>query len=699
MSSVVNEQDYITKKSTKTVSSSYAVAAYNTLFEVVFFLIYIIIFSSPILYWTKIAKSGMLYSLMSGDSKYCSPFINEGKPTDASYDKFLPNKHDDEYIATDKFSLWKKDVGLLTYGKVIKFDYNKNVIDSLGKMTFWKKLLFGFNVQYDYKKEESFVPLFDTYSGFGIYYTFARGLTLFNIKVINYIFLFLSWIPIPEAILYILPALAPLYVLGIFQYIFYILLMFNFAITCLYLIYQVFAIIFYYIGLLSDKVQQSGIDSWSTLKIVSVIFFWTVIFWLSILFVIFIILPISVLLVMGSLGIYGIFMMVLLAINPLALLFYIAYTFEANICDVTKKNDDGKWDILPNDKYNCLTLMKDNFRYKWNWIIFTITLIVLYNILKTYNVSGINILIVIVILYLVSWTIRNRLVDDDTSSNKNKFVTSSYSEDELREQNMTHIAKYNDIFKDDYNDNYECTNNEISNEMIDTPKPKPIPTPTPTPTPSSEPVENKGEDWFQTLTNNIHPSDSDAYKSSEPTSVPVSSTPATESTTPATESTTVSTTPSTESTTVSTTPSTESATVSTTPAAESTKPVSPKPRGLIRSIFGNSKNTKSPDSNVSDTNTSETPGIDSANPGSPKSRGLIHSMFGNSKNTKSPDSNASDTNTSETPGIDSNVKPIKKKSLSNRVTSYFQSKPQSSPDMSGNVSPPENVPPPDSAKQ
>ena len=467
MSSVVNEQDYITKKSTQNVSSSYAVAAYNTLFEVVFFLIYIVIFSCPILYWTKIAKSGMLYSLMSGDNKYCSPFINEGLVTNASYDEYLPNKHDDEYIATDKLSLWKKDVGLLTYGKVIKFDYNKNVVESLGNQTFWKKLIFGFNVQNDYKKEESYFPLFNTYSGFGIYYTFARGLTLFNLKVINYIFLFVSWIPIPEALLYILPALAPLYVMGTFQSIFFLLLFFNFIITCLYLIYQIFAVIFYYIGLLSEKVQESGIDNWSKMKIISVFFFWTVIFWISILFIIFIVIPVMILLVMGSLGIYGIFMMVLLAINPLALLFYIAFTFEADICDVTK-NDNGKWN-LTNDKYSCLTLMKDNFRYKWNWIIFAITLIVLYNILKTYDVSGLNILIVIVILYVVSWTIRNRLVDDETTSNKNKYVSTSYSEDELKEQNMIHIPEYNNIFKNDYNKNYVCKNNKISNEFIDTP--------------------------------------------------------------------------------------------------------------------------------------------------------------------------------------------------------------------------------------
>lgn len=429
-------------------------------FQVLTFFIYLLLLSAPIVYWTKIAKSGILFNLKSNGELYCSPFINSGSEITETNHKIGEDgnliEHNIEFIKTDQISFFSNPVSYETWGKIIMFDYKKNIIDRLATKDTWKKFLFGFNVEEDITQNVIYknpaLNFIHTTKWFGSYFKLVRFLTWFNIGVLRNVFLYLSIIP--ETLLFILPAIIPSLFIFIFYALFNIILLINAIFTFVFLVYQILSYFLFYIIRVTYLFKD-----WTMGNMAAFIALVAIIFLLSFLLIFFLFYLILFLFSIAY-TIYGFFILLVVCFNPIILLFYIGWNFTA---DVYEKNEEGKF-IKKDEEYSCRNLLISSMVYKKNWIIFTIALILILNIGTHFDVSGLNIILIILLLIGLVFVLRNKLVGEDVDTST--FMSFyKYKPSDLIKNGLTDLSPISQYFQFDYSSHYKCNNETIANEQ------------------------------------------------------------------------------------------------------------------------------------------------------------------------------------------------------------------------------------------
>ena len=514
MSSTDTDTDEITKKKEEKAEGNVYVKVseyiVSCLTQIAFFMLYLLIFGSITLFNCKIAQSGILSKLMSNDS-YCSPFINKAGPlnSDHSDPKDLKNaifssarnmKTDANYIATDQISFIDQNYKYDIWGKIISFDYVENVIKGLGTThgSFVKAIL-GYDV------EENIIILRDsygneTYAGLlSSFYSIVRSIVSYDFVILNSIFTVLNYLP--EALLFILPAMIPIYFTTICYTIGQLILLFNIIIAVVFVIIhwlQFVKYMFFYFWSLTN-----GWPVWKVVLFASSSFL--ILFLCALLFGILVLIVLFIFIFCYSIIIWFISNLILLYV-----VIWPAVTFKAKMyklvhardnIDATssiqgdftspdslehdikkfsvrinskdeKINNDDKLTFMSFEKeYGIWTLFVQNLYYKMNWIVLALTIIMLINVGVNFSVYGINvILIIIFFIFVLTITSRNERVNELHTGKL--FGVHKYVIDDMIVEGMIPITS---DYTAPYSDNYKCVNNykvdgfvpsHITNEVI-----------------------------------------------------------------------------------------------------------------------------------------------------------------------------------------------------------------------------------------
>ena len=492
MSSTDTTNEITKKKESKSEADFYVKgSAYllTCLTDIAYFILYLLIFGSVILFNCKIAQSGILSALTSRDS-YCSPFINSNNEgtinSDSKDNEKIKNaifssarnmQTADNYIATDQISFLDDNNKYDIWGKIIVFDYVDNVVKGLGSSHgHIFKIIFGYDV------DKNITILKDkhgneTYAGIiSSFYSIVRSITSYDFYIINSIFTLLSYLP--EALLFILPAMMPIYFTAICYFLLYLIVIFNIIVTVVFVIIHWFQYVKYMFFYFWDLT-----DGWP---------FWKVFFFSCSSFILLLIFGFLIFIVfIVVLVCYAIVVSVLSNVIILYVLIWPAMTFKANLYklvhsgsntdatssiqdsfslsgsleDDIKKlsvkinskntNDPDKLELKPFGKsYTVWTVFVQNMYYKMNWIVLALTIIMLINVGTNFSVSGINIvLIIIFFIFVVTITARNERVNEVMTGKL--FGVHKYSVSDMIAEGLIPITS---DYTSPYHNNYKCNN-------------------------------------------------------------------------------------------------------------------------------------------------------------------------------------------------------------------------------------------------
>jgi hypothetical protein len=484
------------KKIQKTETDAYVKATtyiINTLKHIALFFIYLYLFGAVSLYNCKVAQSGMLSKLRSIDGKsYCSPFINDDQniiaklssdeellhaPFNAATNIGLP-ENNTNYIATDQLSFLDSMYNYEVWGKIITFDYAENVIQKLGSFPLGK--LLGYGVQNDIRM------LYDnkgnkTYTGIvSSFYSIQRYITYINIYILQSIFGFINGV-LPEAVIFILPAFIPLFYMSFVYFIISIILTINIIICVVLILYETVQLINFIINFIIQI---------ATVSILNFIICCMLSAYLAIPGWFVIILSIIAYIICAF--IYGCFMYFVSIVGMFILFIYTTFIFKAKTHRIIYKNHsnikdtvikefneagidnitsgvkslsdhistgDYKLQLIDED-YSIHKLFVNNIYYKMNWIVLTVTIILLINIATVYSVSGINIILIIIcFIFVLTVTSRNERMLN--ISDAKFFGAHKYMMDTLIENNMIPIISR---FTQSYSDTFSCDNDSLNSD-------------------------------------------------------------------------------------------------------------------------------------------------------------------------------------------------------------------------------------------
>jgi len=468
--------------------------------QIIIFFALLYIVGNTFLFNCKIAQSGILSNTTSSDS-FCSPFINNSINPETNADINVDHSNYDDlkgaifsaargstnepnYIATDQITFTDTNYRVYTWGQIISFDYVDNVIKETGSTTHhlysWiTKGILGYNV------EKSITRISDSegremYSSLGgSFLSIIRTIASYDYIIVNYLFKSLGCLP--EAVVFILPALLSLYFYQIWIIIIYIIWIFNlFLIIILSFVHFIEFIKYMFFYFWSTTKSMGGLQFFFFI-IINLILLFIFGFFIFILFLLF-----------------GIGYILLLSFISSFLIFYIlfvpAFTFQAKLYKLSDPNPNNGQDPLPNIKakfkdtesiensikdisskinsndgrsdnlvfkdtekgYSINTMFSQNIRFKFNWIIMTVLFVLLINVFQHFkNFNMLNyVCITLIIIFILSITHKNEIITD---VNPGKSYGIKYNANDMIDNYFIPIT---DNYKKNYSNKYKCDNLE-----------------------------------------------------------------------------------------------------------------------------------------------------------------------------------------------------------------------------------------------
>ena len=424
----------------------------NCLIHISIYFAFLIILGSPFMMNCKIAQSGMFDNM-----KDCEPFIdNHPAKKDGS--------SQENYIATDQITFLDKNYQYDTWGKVIVFDRDEVIQTIKPKINFTTKFnqyIFGLGSQDILDNLARTNPSGMLYD----FITTMRETTSFQFDILHFVMSTFNAI-LPESLIFIAPA----FFTSFYSSIFIVLIMIIIFVNIVYFIYRI-------IKRQWNYGKEGFKDYISSMEKIYHDKKWYVSIWFLMAYSIigFIILICAILLL--------IFLVILLSIPVLLytafysisiiiyLYLYLPLVINANVyklkteiplpqnddaieqytIDLSKQMTDDMniLEKIDNPKYTLKSLLWNNLYYKMNWIVLTITIIIIYNCLLYYSYNGINILLLIILIIIVIIFTRNLRKTNPSGGIK----PHAYIIENMVEKYMVPIIKE---FSTSYKD-YKCT--------------------------------------------------------------------------------------------------------------------------------------------------------------------------------------------------------------------------------------------------